>query len=152
MLDHSALEPDQEAACYRVSLAWALPRAERFVLRVETDVYDSTAELAALEALGAVTAPATSGGESVVEGAPSDELARAMTEIPVPAQAISGDLCPVRVLELLERSRRVYAVIDYGRDQVYELTDQERDDLLVALGPVGISPGHLVPAPTLAQE
>ena len=61
--------------------------------------------------------------------------------------AISGDLCPVGDLRVMRGQRTLYRVSEYGRDQVFELTDDELAALGARLFEAGLGAELLAPMP-----
>lgn len=163
LLDHRDTEPEAELACYRASLAWAAARGDRFVMTLEPEVYDSPSQMADLAALGRLTGVesehrpgilgrllgrgAASEGLVHVEGAPDERLVERLTGMPVPEKVISGDLCAARDVRILRGDRALYSVLEYGRDQVFELEGDEREELDRSLQGASAGPIRLVPAP-----
>lgn len=166
LIDDREADPETALALYRSTLAWAAIRGERFVLRLQTGIYDDPADVTRLCALGQTTAAPTVGPpsglpdrilaklfpnpEDIVEvrGTPDEAFVRELTRKPAPPRAVSGDVSPVEDVMVLIGDRRLYSLSDYGRDQVLNLTEEELDSLRQTLRQAGLEQERVIPAPS----
>ncbi|MGB3692371.1 MAG: hypothetical protein WA865_11865 [Spirulinaceae cyanobacterium] len=87
-----------------------------------------------------------------VQGIPNEELVRELTLQVAPDKAISGDTCPAEDLEMFIGDRRLYALSDYGRTQVLDVTTGEINSLHQTLRQNELDPSHIVPVPNDVYE
>ncbi|HWN68797.1 MAG TPA: hypothetical protein VNM90_14265 [Haliangium sp.] len=146
--DHPALAPETANAFYEISLRWAAEHGTAFVLTMYPRDYGRAADIERFAALGAATWMHRP-GEEVVEviGAVGEELVDTLFESLMPMGAITGDLCPVGDLRVMRGQRTLYRVSEYGRDQVFELTDDELAALGARLFEAGLGAELLAPMP-----
>ncbi|HEX8227706.1 MAG TPA: hypothetical protein VF826_00140 [Chloroflexia bacterium] len=165
LIDTKDLDPQTELAVYRLALAWAATRGERFTLSLQPGVYDNLEDVERLYALGEVEPVVPSEASSdflgrllskvfrrpeetvLVRGNINEAFVRELTRISAPDRAISGDVSPVEDVQALAGERVLYGVYDYGRDQVFDLTDEELESVREALEDAGIEPTILIAAP-----
>lgn len=144
--DHHALAPETANAFYEISLRWAAEHGTAFVLTMYPSDYGRAADIERFAALGAATWMQRP-GEEVVEviGAVGEELVDTLFQSLMPMGAITGDLCPVGDLQVMRGQRILYRVSEYGRDQMFELTDDERAALSARLFEAGLGAELLAP-------
>ncbi|HWO26515.1 MAG TPA: hypothetical protein VNO30_47630 [Kofleriaceae bacterium] len=82
-----------------------------------------------------------------IEGVPDEHFITTLTEIAVPEKVIVGDLCPVLELRVIRGDRALYTVLEYGRDQVFDLEGDERAQLEDYMQNTLVGPIHLIPPP-----
>ena len=86
--------------------------------------------------------------ESVqVTGKPDQAFVEALIRTEAPPKAIAGDVCPVEDLILHMGERALYAIYDYGRDQVLDLTEEQLESLRNELRRANLDPNRVRPAP-----
>ena len=140
--DHPALPPETAHAIYEISLRWAAERGTTFVMTLYPRHYGRAVDMQRFAALGAATWMKRPGQKvaEVVEviGAMGEELVDALFQSLMPMGAVTGDLCPVGDLRVLRGQRVLYHVSEYGRDQTFELTDDELAVLSARLFEAGL--------------
>jgi len=135
------------------------------VLQLDRDIYDDPAELALLTALGtAHSVPAEPATEGLVdrwlrraltsrerlvrvEGTIRAGVIQTLLKGTAPARAIAGDDSPAEAIEISREGRVIYALYDYGRTQLLDVTAEELEELRRELTRLGLDPALLVPAP-----
>jgi hypothetical protein len=146
--DHPALSPETANAFYEISLRWAAEYGTAFALTMYPRDYGRAADIERFAALGAATWMHRPGEEMVeVIGAVGEELVDTLFQSLMPMGAITGDLCPVGDLRVLRGQRILYRVSEYGRDQIFELTDDELGALSARLFEAGLGTELLAPMP-----
>lgn len=102
--------------------------------------YGRPADIQRFAALGTATWMQRPGREVIIEviGAVSEELVDTLFQSLMPSGAVTGDLCPVGDLRVLRGQRVLYHVSEYGRDQTFELTDDELAVLSARLFEAGL--------------
>jgi hypothetical protein len=146
-IDQSTLEPDDTLAVYQAALGWAIARANRFRMSLHHGIYDQPGDEERLRGFGMsesidnVSRPLRR-PEAVVRvtGKPSQELALELTTKRAPAKATAGDLCPAEDLELFLENRLLFGCYDYGRDLLFDLMEDEREELSSRLKEKGLEP------------
>jgi hypothetical protein len=153
MIDERNTTAETSLALYRTAVAWAARSGRRFEMRVERNRYPDPEEARRLTALGETT-PAPDqqlfgrpSGAVFVKGVAGEDLARELTQFPAPADDLPGDVSPVEDVSIYLGERRVYAAFDYGSTQLFELTEDELEDLRQTLTDHGLDPAYVVPAP-----
>jgi hypothetical protein len=137
--DHPALPPQTGHAIYEISLRWAAEHGTAFVLTIYPRDYGRAADIQRFAALGAATWMQRP-GEEVIEviGAVGEELVDTLFQSLMPMGAATGDVCPIGDLRVLRGQRILYHVSEYGRDQTFELTDDELAVLSARLFEAGL--------------
>ncbi len=135
-------------ALYRTALSWAASRGDRFVLGLSAGDYDDRADLEALQRLGQPSSsPLVPPGMSGTEGPLGPAFIAELTGRKAPPRATAGDLCPAEIVLVFAGGRTLYALHDYGRTQLLDLSDEELDEVRDALSRAGEDPARIVPAP-----
>ena len=165
LIDDRGVEPEIALALYRTTLVWAASRAGRFQFSLRPSMYKSPEEVQRFYGLGTVVTPISpkvprtlfgwilarllpQREESVqVTGQSGLAFVKALTWAEAPPKAIAGDICPVEDLILYVGDRPLYAVYDYGRDQVLDLTEGELESLRNELQRANLDPNRVRPAP-----
>jgi len=168
LIDERNTEPATSLALYRATLAWASTQGDRFLLGLQSDIYDDPDDLAVLRALGQVApvpptrAPST-GGQPVttpvalpadlfrVEGVPGEAFVHELTRKQAPARAIAGDLSPAEIVLIFNSNRILYGLYDYGRTQALDLSSEELESLSCALERAGLDPAYVIAAPNYVR-
>jgi hypothetical protein len=165
LIDQRRVEPETAQALYKIVLAWAADRGNRFIIRLQRGIYENPEDAARLLALGEATAsygeaPKDFIGRIIarvfppptdmvqVEGVPNKEFVHELTHRDVPSKAVSGDLCPVEDLTVRQGERILFGSYDYGRDLVLDLSAEELDSLGATLDRAGLDPSRVVVAPS----
>lgn len=165
LLDDSDLDLNISLALYKTALTWASKRSDRFVLSLQPSAYDRPDDIAQYLSLGKVIekqdikpkddlfsrlVEKCLGKEPAVvqvEGEPDERFVRKLTGKGAPMTVVSGDLCPVEDVLIMAGERTIYALYDYGRDQILDLEDEELASLQEALGRAALDPNRVIPAP-----
>lgn len=134
LVDESRLDFEQSRAVFRRVLDWAIPHADAFSLTIEPSIYTHSAQRDRILALSTRPPLALASEQTVVGGAPPAEFLEVLTATMAVTRPLPSDLSCIDVVELSRQGRRFYAMFDYGRTQVLDLSDEEVADLRQALG------------------
>lgn len=149
VLRRTNLEHEDLLRLYHAFLAWGARNSDHFELGLNLGDYAEPDRAARLTALGTATempAQPTLLGRMLgrpelrevrVTGTPGESFVRELSTGIAPSGAISGDECPAEDLRLMRSGRTVYAIVDYGRDQLFDVTEDELAELraiVIALG------------------
>jgi hypothetical protein len=149
LIDEKNTSPETSLALYQITLAWAASAGDRFVLGLHDEIYDNPDDFSRLTKLGQppLAPPLAIPGIVYAEGVPGPPLVEALTCRSAPARATAGDLCPAEIVLIYKGERTLYALYDYGRTQLLDLTPQELDQLRKTTSESGHDPASFIPAP-----
>lgn len=146
--DHHTIEPETLHVFYETALRWAVEHGISFVITLYPRDYHDLADIERVATLGR-SSRMLRHGEDVIEvaGVLGAGFLEALAHTAIPPGANAGDLCPVGDLRVSCQDRILYHVCEYGRDQLFELTEEERTELRARLAEAGLVPALLVPIP-----
>jgi hypothetical protein len=145
MIDDRDAEPETSLSLFRTVITWTAIRSDSFVIALQPKVYDNPDDVTRLCLLGQVVA--ASGDVVQVKGTPNETFIWELTKSAAPPKAVSGDVCPVEDVKLFIGERLLYALYDYGRVQILDLTFEEFKNLNQTLKETGLDPSSVIPAP-----
>lgn len=155
LIDQSALEPNETFSVYRALLAWAMAKADRFIMSLQHDIYDEPGDEERLRQLGESETIDSRVEEGFlarkisrlfhrpgivvrVTGTPGEEFFKELTRKGAPARAVAGDVSPAEDFELFLGDRLMLGCYDYGRDLLLDLTEEEKQELSTQLEQAGV--------------